>query len=106
MQTFTQTIPLTFKEQLPGKYSTDDILFFDIETTGFTARSSHVYLIGCAYYDGHTFQLIQWFSETTEDEKYVEDAVKLHNSFVDKDKQINIKNPNNLKVLLFVCVMI
>lgn len=29
----------------------------------------------------------------TEDEKYVEDAVKLHNSFVDSDKKINIKNP-------------
>lgn len=29
----------------------------------------------------------------TDDNKYVEDAVKLHNSFSDKNKQINIKNP-------------
>ena len=26
------------------------ILFIDIETTGFTARSSYLYLIGCAYF--------------------------------------------------------
>ena len=30
--------------------SPEQILFLDIETTGFTARSSYLYLIGCAYY--------------------------------------------------------
>ena len=28
----------------------EQILFLDIETTGFTARTSYLYLIGCAYY--------------------------------------------------------
>ena len=28
----------------------DQILFLDIETTGFTAASSQLYLIGCAFY--------------------------------------------------------
>ena len=28
------------------------ILFLDIETTGFAAKSSYLYLIGCAYYRG------------------------------------------------------
>ena len=28
----------------------EKVLFMDIETTGFTAKSSNLYLIGCAYY--------------------------------------------------------
>lgn len=46
------------------------ILFFDIETTGFSANLSAVYLIGCLYHEpaSNTWQLIQWFSETPEDE--------------------------------------
>lgn len=37
------------------------VLFIDIETTGFAARSSILYLIGCAYYEKeewHTIQLL------------------------------------------------
>lgn len=46
-----------------------NVLFFDIETTGFSAASTKVYLIGCIYFDGTTFLLRQWFSETETDEK-------------------------------------
>ena len=28
----------------------EQILFLDIETTGFTSRTSYLYMIGCAYY--------------------------------------------------------
>ena len=38
-------------------------LFLDIETTGFTARSSLLYLIGCAYYADGNWHTIQWFAE-------------------------------------------
>ncbi len=41
----------------------EQILFLDIETTGFTARSSYLYLIGCAYYREDSWQLVQWFAE-------------------------------------------
>lgn len=41
-----------------------DMLFFDIETTGFSGDYSNLYLIGCAYYQGHTWHLIQWFADT------------------------------------------
>ena len=71
MRIVKQPFDLTIEYPVEQIAPLDKILFFDIETTGFTAKSSHVYLIGCAYYDGHTFQLIQWFSETSEDEKYV-----------------------------------
>ncbi|MCR5715862.1 MAG: ribonuclease H-like domain-containing protein [Lachnospiraceae bacterium] len=40
----------------------DDCLFFDIETTGFTARNCDLYLIGCAYHNDEGWQLIQWFA--------------------------------------------
>lgn len=49
----------------------EDILFLDIETTGFTARSSYLYLIGCIYYKENSFHLIQWFAEHYEEEDRV-----------------------------------
>ncbi len=39
------------------------ILFLDIETTGFTARSSYLYLVGCAYYQAGKWHTIQWMAE-------------------------------------------
>jgi len=44
------------------------ILFVDIETTGFSPKSSTLYLIGCAYFDGHMYHSRQWFSESNDDE--------------------------------------
>ncbi|ABX41707.1 ribonuclease H-like domain-containing protein [Lachnoclostridium phytofermentans] len=49
--------------------SNQEILFFDIETTGFSASMSYVYLIGCAYFDQSTFVLRQWFMEDIREEK-------------------------------------
>ncbi len=48
--------------------SLDRILFIDIETTGFTARSSQLYLIGCAYYSAGKWHTIQWMAENKEQE--------------------------------------
>lgn len=48
-----------------------DLLFLDIETTGFTAKSSVLYMIGCAYWENESFQIIQWFAENYEQEKEV-----------------------------------
>lgn len=41
----------------------EQILFLDIETTGFTARSSYLYMIGCTYYKDNHWHTIQWFAE-------------------------------------------
>ncbi|MGN1160155.1 MAG: ribonuclease H-like domain-containing protein [Lachnospiraceae bacterium] len=49
----------------------EKILFLDIETTGFTARSSYLYLIGCIYYKDGAFHLIQWFADRYEEETEV-----------------------------------
>jgi len=45
------------------------ILFLDIETTGFTAKSSYLYLIGCAYYLAGKWRTIQWLAENYEQEE-------------------------------------
>ena len=44
------------------------ILFLDIETTGFTAKSSYLYLIGCAYFQANKWHTIQWMAENYEQE--------------------------------------
>lgn len=60
-------------EQMPGYpfdryYDINKIVFFDIETTGFAAEATYLYLIGCAYYKDSSFRLIQWFSEDFREE--------------------------------------
>lgn len=47
----------------------DKILFLDIETTGFTAQSSTLYLIGCAYRQDDCWHIIQWFAANPDEEK-------------------------------------
>lgn len=70
MKTKELTVPEsnTIGDLLPKR---TDILFFDIETTGFSAHSTNVYLIGCACYDGTAFQIRQWFSQSESDEKEI-----------------------------------
>ncbi len=49
-------------------YDPHKILYFDIETTGFSAESTYLYLIGCAYYRDSFFHVLQWFSEDIREE--------------------------------------
>ena len=46
----------------------EDILFVDIETTGFTARSSCLYLIGAIYFEKDQIHLMQFFAEKKEED--------------------------------------
>lgn len=56
----------------------NDILFLDIETTGFTARTSDLYMIGCIFYDKDEWILIQWMSESVSEEAFIlKDFLKL-----------------------------
>lgn len=48
--TSTFTNNMSYGDILP--FELENTIFFDIETTGFSARSSHLYLIGLAYYMG------------------------------------------------------
>lgn len=52
-------------------YPLEKIIFFDIETTGFVADKSFLYLIGCCYYQENSWRLIQWFATSPAEEKDV-----------------------------------
>jgi len=55
-------------------YPLEKTAFFDIETTGFVADKSFLYLIGCCYYKDRKWHLIQWFAENPIEEKDVLNA--------------------------------
>jgi len=59
----------------------EDMLFIDIETTGFTAKSSKLYLIGCLYFDGE-YRIKQFFADDYSDEQdLLEEFFSFSNSF-------------------------
>lgn len=66
----TRQYALNQKPRYPFEhnYELGSIVFFDIETTGLSADSSYLYLIGCSYYKDSSYQLIQWFSEGIKEE--------------------------------------
>lgn len=47
---------------------TDKIIYFDIETTGFSRKYSMIYLIGCMYFVGGKPYYNQWFAENANEE--------------------------------------
>lgn len=61
-------IDLTLNYPLDLEYRTDNIVFFDIETTGFAAETTYLYLIGCVYTQDSSLHMIQWFSEDVKEE--------------------------------------
>jgi len=48
-----------------------DILFFDIETTGFTAKTANLYMIGCVWHNGESYVVTQFLAENYESEKNI-----------------------------------
>lgn len=55
-------------EYFSEKFSLLDLLFFDIETTGLSPKTSHVYLIGLIQYnpDASCFEMTQYLAESEE----------------------------------------
>lgn len=53
----------------PYNLPPEETVYFDIETTGFSADVTALYLIGCIYYDDGKWKLIQWFAEDKNSEK-------------------------------------
>ncbi|WOO36388.1 ribonuclease H-like domain-containing protein [Anaerocolumna sp. AGMB13020] len=63
MHTQNSTIQTKYNYPLHEPYTIEDIFFFDIETTGFSPKTSYVYLIGGIYYRKGSWHLIQWLNE-------------------------------------------
>lgn len=68
---------------LPIGISPEETVYFDIETTGFSADVTALYLIGCIYFKEGEWQLIQWFAEDKNAEK---EALSAFSDFI-KDKK-------------------
>lgn len=78
MRTNILSFPINLQYKLEQFGPLDKILFFDIETTGFSSNTSSVYLIGCVFYEkeSDTFRSMQWFSEQKQEE-----ALLIHSFF-------------------------
>lgn len=79
---FKQVIP-SFKEHFSA-FGTpaEKVLFFDIETTGFSPECSYVYLIGCAFLHSETVVLRQWFlNDITEERALVQEFGEFSSNF-------------------------
>lgn len=55
-------------------YPTAKLLFFDIETTGFIAKNTTLYLIGTLWYDNENIYIRQWFNDDGYSEKKIIDT--------------------------------
>lgn len=64
--------PEVFYEDICQKDA--NILFFDIETTGFSREYNQIYLIGAASKKGDHWELMQWFAEDAMEEGAVIEA--------------------------------
>lgn len=67
----TKLSSLKSSYHIKSNYSLNETLFLDIETTGFSATTSSLYMIGCVYFDHDHFQLIQWFAQKPSEEKSI-----------------------------------
>ncbi len=61
-----QFMPEYAKLFLPADIQEEDILFFDIETTGLSHRNSRVYLIGAALCAEGKWEMIQFLAQKEE----------------------------------------
>ncbi len=65
-------LPNTYPLERIGRL--EELLFFDIETTGFSGDYSNLYLIGCTYYKDGSWNLIQWFADDAASERQLLDC--------------------------------
>lgn len=63
MQTFQTTISLTNKPVLSKELFTEDSVFFDIETTGFSPKKTSLYMIGYAIRSGENANITQLLAD-------------------------------------------
>ncbi|SHO50301.1 ribonuclease H-like domain-containing protein [Anaerocolumna xylanovorans] len=85
MKTKHSFFQIEYTYLLHEPYQKEDILFFDIETTGFSPKTSYVYLIGCMYYKEGSWQVTQWLN--TEPQKESE-LILAFSEFLKKYRRI------------------
>jgi uncharacterized protein YprB with RNaseH-like and TPR domain len=68
MEIFQTEKSLSLLNQIMPDLVAEHSLFVDIETTGFSHKHTHVYMIGCAYVTAKGIRSKQFFAETPEQE--------------------------------------
>ncbi|MGN0141240.1 MAG: ribonuclease H-like domain-containing protein [Roseburia sp.] len=71
MKIWHETQDFSFEDPIIDTCFTEQSLFFDIETTGFSPARTSVYLIGCGERQGTRLIIHQFFAEKPEEEKEV-----------------------------------
>ena len=75
MKTQKESISLQLQEIIHTYLgSAEDVLFFDIESTGLSPKNASVYLIGAACHTQEGWHLHQWFAQDLSEEEAVLDA--------------------------------
>lgn len=68
MKVWTDRKSYNFDDELLNRTFTEQSLFFDIETTGFSPAYTQIYMIGCAVRVGNEVVISQYFAEKKEEE--------------------------------------
>lgn len=71
MQIIKNTSTNAIFEDFSYYFNPADVCFFDIETTGFSADHTKLYLIGCCYIHENTMHIIQWFNDDGNSEAFI-----------------------------------
>lgn len=71
MQHWQEILPFDFSHPIINETFTENSLFFDIETTGFSPARTSLYLIGCAAREGDSLVVDQFFADTPKEEQEV-----------------------------------
>lgn len=71
MNTTTNKVHVNKLLRPEAYYQPEDIVFFDIETTGFAAETTMLYLIGCGCYKDGSWVITQWFNDDGSSEREI-----------------------------------
>lgn len=71
MKTIQKELKFEYSHALMNELLTEQSIFFDIETTGFSPTHSTLYLIGCARRKGDYLCITQYFAEKESEEKLI-----------------------------------
>lgn len=71
MQIFTNEVHDNKFLRLSSYYQPEDVVVFDIETTGFAAPTTMLYLIGCCFYQDGKWMITQWFNDDAASEREI-----------------------------------
>lgn len=71
MKIFEKESIYVSKNSITDEIFTDNSIFFDIETTGFSPTTASIYLIGCMHRQGEQLVVTQFFAENKKEEKAI-----------------------------------